>query len=127
MLVAVLLLGACSAGAAPAEDTRTITIRHSSFGLNRLTVQRGDTVTFVVHNRDPIDHELIIGDEGVQARHEEGRQRLHHGAVAGEISVPSGTTRSTTYSFDEAGTVFFACHLPGHYDFGMHGEIDVVP
>ena len=28
--------------------------------------------------------------------------------------------------FDEPGTVEMACHLPGHYDFGMRGEIDVV-
>jgi uncharacterized cupredoxin-like copper-binding protein len=29
--------------------------------------------------------------------------------------------------FDEPGIVEMACHLPGHYAFGMKGEIEVVP
>jgi uncharacterized cupredoxin-like copper-binding protein len=32
----------------------------------------------------------------------------------------------TTFRFDEPGTVEFACHLPGHYEYGMHGTIEVV-
>jgi uncharacterized cupredoxin-like copper-binding protein len=32
----------------------------------------------------------------------------------------------TTFTFDEAGTFEFACHLPGHYEFGMRGVIEVV-
>ena len=32
----------------------------------------------------------------------------------------------TTYVFDEPGDVEMACHLPGHYDFGMRGEVEVV-
>jgi uncharacterized cupredoxin-like copper-binding protein len=33
----------------------------------------------------------------------------------------------TTYLFDQAGAVEMACHLPGHYDYGMSGQIEVVP
>jgi uncharacterized cupredoxin-like copper-binding protein len=127
VVVAMLALGACTAGDARPATSKTVTIRHSSFGFEHLGFDRGETVRFVIHNRDPIDHEFIVGDESVQARHEEGRKRHHHGAVPGEISVPAGTTRATTFTFAEAGTTYFACHLPGHYDFGMHGEIDVAP
>lgn len=128
VVVALLALGACSVGnARPVVESKTITIRHSSFGFEHLGFEPGDTVRFVVHNRDPIDHEFIVGDQSVQARHEEGKQRHHHGAVQGEISVPAGTSRATTFTFEGAGTLYFACHLPGHYDFGMHGEIDVAP
>jgi uncharacterized cupredoxin-like copper-binding protein len=31
----------------------------------------------------------------------------------------------TTYTFDEPGIVQFGCHLPGHWTYGMHGEIEV--
>ena len=36
-------------------------------------------------------------------------------------------TAVTTFTFDEPGTFEFACHLPGHYEYGMHGEVEVVP
>ena len=32
----------------------------------------------------------------------------------------------TSYVFDEPGTVEMACHLPGHYTFGVRGEVEVV-
>ena len=40
-------------------------------------VKAGSTVRFVVHNDDPILHELIIGPPDVQQRHEAG-----HGSTA---------------------------------------------
>ena len=33
----------------------------------------------------------------------------------------------TTFTFEEPGTYEFACHLPGHYQYGMKGTIEVVP
>jgi uncharacterized cupredoxin-like copper-binding protein len=78
----------------------------------------------VIHNRDPIDHEFIIGDEHVQLVHEEGTE-AHHGARPGEISIPAGETRTTAYTFDEDGSLIFGCHLPGHYSYGMRGEITI--
>lgn len=125
--VVLAVLAACSMGAA-AEKRQTVvmTIHHSRFSLSTIEVQAGTTVRFVVRNTDPIDHELIIGDQDVQDIHEEGTGH-HHGAVPGEISVPAGKQRSTTYTFDETGTLLFGCHLPGHYAFGMRGEITVEP
>jgi uncharacterized cupredoxin-like copper-binding protein len=121
----VLSLGACSPGGGPAGRTVTFTVRYSSFGVDHLTVARGSTVRFVVENRDPIDHELIVGDQEVQDVHEKGKGH-HHGAVPGEISVPAGATGETTYTFDEPGTILFGCHLPGHFAYGMRGTIRVV-
>jgi uncharacterized cupredoxin-like copper-binding protein len=118
-------LAACSTGAA-AEKKRTVvvTIHHSRFAPDKLEFEAGSTVRFVVRNTDPIAHELIIGDAAVQAVHEIGTGH-HHGAIPGEISVPAGKERSTTYTFDEPGTLIFGCHLPGHYNFGMRGEITI--
>jgi uncharacterized cupredoxin-like copper-binding protein len=121
----VLSLGACAPSERPAGRTVTFTVRYSSFGIDELTVARGSTVRFVVDNRDPIDHELIVGDQKVQDIHEFGKGH-HHGAVPGEISVPAQTAAETTYTFDEPGTLLFGCHLPGHYDYGMRGTIRVV-
>lgn len=99
-------------------------MEHSRFDPARLQFSAGDTVRFVVRNTDPIDHELIVGDQDVQDLHEQGTER-HHGTKPGEISVPAGETAETTYTFDQPGRLFFGCHLPGHYDFGMKGTISV--
>jgi uncharacterized cupredoxin-like copper-binding protein len=121
--VALGVLSSCTP-ASGAERVVTLTMEHSSFDPARLHFSAGETVRFVVRNTDPIDHELIIGDETVQAVHEKGTER-HHGAKAGEVSVPAGESAETTYAFDEPGTLIFGCHLPGHYDFGMRGTISI--
>ena len=100
-------------------------MEHSSFNPEAMSFEPGDTVTFVIRNTDPIDHEFILGDGAVQARHEEGRERHHHGEVPGEVSVPAGETRTTTYSFLEEGRLTYACHLPRHFDYGMKGTITI--
>jgi uncharacterized cupredoxin-like copper-binding protein len=82
-------------------------------------------VTFVLVNHDPIGHEFIVGGPEVQARHANGHE-AYHPPVPGEVSVPADARASTSYVFHEPGAVEFACHLPGHYQYGMHGIIDVV-
>jgi uncharacterized cupredoxin-like copper-binding protein len=42
------------------------------------------------------------------------------------VSVAPGVRASTTFSFHEPGTVLYACHLPGHFAYGMHGRVVVV-
>lgn len=125
-LAVLLLLAAMSAGASghPGERIVEIRIHHSAFWPKHLEFQRGDRVRFVVINTDPIDHELIVGDEEVQQRHEDGSEPVH-GAVPGEVTVAAGETGETTYVFDEPGTLLFACHFPGHYAYGMKGTITV--
>lgn len=107
------------------DDASVITIemRNSAFEPKRLEVEKGDTVTFVVRNSDPIDHEFILGDEEIQQEHEKGMDKRHE--EPGQISVPAGTTRETTYTFEEAGTLIYGCHVEGHYDYGMRGAVEV--
>lgn len=109
-----------------ASKVRTIvlTIHHSRFSAGTLMVRGGEKVRFVVRNKDPIDHELIVGPMDVQLRHESGRERRHP-PVPGEVSVPLFETASTTYTFDGSAPVWFGCHLPGHWDYGMQGRIVV--
>lgn len=108
----------------PGEVSVELGIEHSRFSFDRLRVRPGTTVRFEVRNTDPIAHELIIGDDGVHRRHATGTEPFHP-AVAGEVSVGAHGTGSTTYTFDEPGSVVFACHLPGHLDYGMKGKIVV--
>ena len=110
----------------PGEVTVRIGIEHSVFDAEELRVVEGTRVRFVVDNADPIGHELITGGEDVHARHRNGTHPKH-ASVPGEVSVAAGEVGMTTFDFDEVGEFEFACHLPRHYEYGMHGTVVVVP
>ena len=127
VLVAARATGGQPAGHGP-DRTVEVVMHHSRFEPATLRVEPGQRVRFVLRNTDPIDHEFILGDTFVQARHEQGRQRQHHGDVPGERSVPAGQEAATTYAFPaglDGQALEFACHLPGHYAYGMHGTVRV--
>jgi uncharacterized cupredoxin-like copper-binding protein len=108
----------------PGLRTIAVTIHFSRFSISHLDVAEGTLATFVVHNTDPIDHELIIGDQTVQDSVEAGTE-LHHN-VPGQISVPAGSVVTTMYFFGQPGALLFGCHLPGHFFYGMRGTIKVL-
>lgn len=110
----------------PGDVTVQLDIEHSLFSPTSLRVVEGTRVRFVVVNGDPIHHELIVGPPEVHARHETGNEASHP-SIPGEVTIDLDATAVTTYTFDEPGTVEFACHLPGHYQHGMHGTVEVVP
>jgi uncharacterized cupredoxin-like copper-binding protein len=106
------------------SDVVHLTIHNSRFDRSVINVPAGRAVTFVVRNTDPIAHELIVGPKAVQLRHEAGTEPFH-GDVPGEVTLPAGATGSTTYTAPTDGPVFFACHFPGHYAYGMHGVVRI--
>jgi uncharacterized cupredoxin-like copper-binding protein len=127
LLAATRATGVGRAGDGP-DRTVVVTMHHSRFEPAVLRVDPGQRVRFVLRNTDPIDHEFILGDAAVQRRHEQGRERHHHGDVPGERSVAAGQEAATTYRFParlDGQVLEFACHLPGHYAYGMHGTVRV--
>ena len=110
----------------PGLVTVEVGIEHSRFDIGTLEVREGTTLELVVHNTDPIDHELIVGTPDVHRAHANGTE-LSHPPIPGEVSVRPGQVASTFYEFTETGSIVYACHLPGHVAYGMEGTIDVVP
>lgn len=110
----------------PGLVTVEVGIEHSRFDIGALEVREGTTVEFIVRNGDPIDHELIVGTPAVHRAHAKGTE-LSHPPIPGEVSVRPGQVASTFYEFTEAGSIVYACHLPGHVAYGMEGTIEVVP
>ena len=120
--VAVALAGA--RGPAPSTNIE-IVIRYSHFEPATIAVPVGVPVTITLRNDDPIDHEWIVGDEAVQAKHRTGTELLHPSRPT-EVVIPAGETRVTTITFEEAGTLQYICHLPAHEAYGMVGVATIV-
>lgn len=114
-----------AATAGPGRVRVELDVDYSAYSRTRLRVYAGTLVEFVVHNGDPINHELVVGPAEVHARHRRGTESVHP-PIPGEVSVGPGQTRLTIYRFDEPGLIEFACHLRGHYEYGMRGTIEVV-
>jgi uncharacterized cupredoxin-like copper-binding protein len=110
----------------PGLVTVEIDMSYSRYSLEEIHVWEGTLVRFIVTNDDPINHELIVGDDAVHARHATGHEAFHP-PVPGEVSVAPHQVGLTTYLFDEPGEVLFACHLAGHQQFGMEGVVVVEP
>ncbi len=110
----------------PDDVTIQIDVHHSRFRPDSLSVVEGTRVRFLVVNGDPIHHELITGGPEVHLRHANGTEK-EHPSIPGEVSVGPNGRAITTFTFDEPGIFEFACHLPGHYEYGMKGTIEVVP
>jgi uncharacterized cupredoxin-like copper-binding protein len=116
---------AASDALGPGLVTVDVHIRYSHFSMKTLQVRAGTTVRFVVHNDDPINHEFIVGDAAVHRRHELGTEAAHP-PVPGEVSLPPLDDGATFFRFDRPGRYLFACHLPGHFAYGMKGWVVVV-
>jgi uncharacterized cupredoxin-like copper-binding protein len=130
ILVCGVMASAAFASSGGGERTVTITIENSSYSTDTVEVEEGETVRFELVNNDPISHEFIVGDEKGQDEHEEGTE-AYHGEIPTEVTIPPGETVVTTVEFDRSGGIeptadnLYGCHLPGHYDYGMVGRIEI--
>jgi plastocyanin len=129
VIALVVALGVTAAalaarGEPPAATSITIDIHHSHFEPASITVPVGVPVTITLRNNDPIDHEWIVGDAAVQAKHRTGTELLHPSRPT-EVVIPAGQMRVTTVTFEATGTLQFICHLPAHEAYGMVGTVAI--
>ena len=120
-MAAVALAGR---GGPPPSTTIEIDIHYSHFNPSAITVPVGVPVTITIRNNDPIDHEWIVGDAEVQAKHRTGTELLHP-ARPTELVIPAGESRVTTLTFESTGTLQYICHLPAHEAYGMVGTVTI--
>jgi uncharacterized cupredoxin-like copper-binding protein len=114
----------------PAKVTRTIVIEMSDrmrFSPDLLTVKLGETVRLRVSNGGAALHELVLGTPAELARHAE-LMKKHPGMEHDEpymAHVPAGRRNDIVWTFNRAGRFMFGCLLPGHWEAGMQGHIEV--
>jgi uncharacterized cupredoxin-like copper-binding protein len=118
-------VAALAGGAGPVPATEIlIVIHYSHFEPSAFNVPVGVPVTITLRNDDPIDHEWIVGDAEVQAKHRTGTELLHPVRPTEQV-IPAGQTRVTMITFEQAGSLQYICHLPGHEAYGMVGTVTV--
>jgi uncharacterized cupredoxin-like copper-binding protein len=109
-----------------------ITMMDNSYKPSEIKVKQGDTIKFLLTNTGRKKHEMIIGTP--EEIDEHGRMMkkfpdMEHPDEPNVVTVEPGKTGELIWHFTKAGTVDFACPLPGHFKGmkspGMKGTIKV--
>jgi len=114
----------------PKKVTRSIAIDMSDtmrFTPAALTIQRGETIRFVVRNSGRTMHEFVLGTLTNLKDHAE-MMKKHPGMEHDEpymAHVAPGKTGTIVWQFSKSGEFHFGCLLPGHFEAGMVGKINV--
>jgi uncharacterized cupredoxin-like copper-binding protein len=149
--VLVLLGGALASAPAPPPDIPqpgtsgsprpvNVIMRDYRFDPTPLYLVPGETVRLNLINGGLVAHELVLGDASVQTA-----WQLADGvatppvplATSPPASVPPGTgglrvllasggSAVADYAVPPTGTIALVCHLPGHAERGMVGEVTLV-
>jgi uncharacterized cupredoxin-like copper-binding protein len=110
---------------------RTIQIRMDDsmrFSPDRIELRQGDTVRLVLVNRGRALHELVLGTAQELKAHAERMKKSPHMAhdQAHMAHVLPGKRVEMVWTFNRPGEFEFACLIPGHFEAGMVGSIQVV-
>ena len=118
------------AAEAGAKPNKTITVHMMDtmkFNFSNKGIEEGDIVKFVVMNKGKIAHEFGIGSVAEQKAHREMMKSMpgmkHDDGAT--ISVEAGKTGELVWQFIGEETVQFACNIPGHFEAGMHAEVEL--
>lgn len=115
----------------PAAADRTIRVEMRDtmrFVPDVVTVRQGQVVRFVAENEGQLLHELVLGTKPELREHAALMQKFP-GMEHDEpymVHVKPGATGEIGWKFTRAGTFYFACLIPGHYEAGMVGTVEVV-
>jgi uncharacterized cupredoxin-like copper-binding protein len=114
----------------PKQATRTVRVTMSDamrFDPSQLMIQRGDTVTFIVHNAGRLMHEFVIGTPAALEEHAQ-MMRKHPGMEHDEpymAHVAPGKTQRISWTFNRAGEFLAGCLVAGHWEAGMKARLHV--
>lgn len=116
----------------PRDATRTVRINMSDamrFTPAEIRVREGEVVRLVPANKGKLLHEMVLGTmDNLQAHAE--MMRKNPGMEHDEphmTHVAPGKRGEIGWRFNKAGTFYFGCLIPGHFEAGMSGKITVTP
>lgn len=115
----------------PAKVTRTIEVTMNDtmrFIPGEIKVKAGETIRFFVKNSGKIAHEMLIGSmEELKHHAAEMRSKpaMKH-ADPSSITLEPGKRGGIVWQFDQPGSFSYGCMIPGHFEAGMVGKVDVM-
>lgn len=136
-----------------ASRTIAITMGDNFFEPEKLEIEAGETIRFVIENQGEFLHEFNIGMAATHAEHQkEMMVMMEHGMLTptgidhemmkmdhnesgmsghahddpNSVLLEPGKTQELVWTFAKATGLEFACNVPGHYDAGMMGDIEFV-
>jgi len=116
---------------APASKaTRTIEVimgDNMRFTPSHIDVKLGETIRLVVVNAGKLMHEFVLGTKKELDEHAALMKKfptMEHDEPY-MAHVEPGKKGEIVWTFNRAGEFHFACLLPGHYEAGMQGTVNV--
>lgn len=117
-----------------AQVTRTIEVTMKEtddgdmiFEPSNLNINQGETIRFVIKNSGELEHEFVLDTIKENAEHKALMAKFpemeHDDPNA--VRLAAGEEGEIIWSFTNAGSLEFACLIPGHYESGMHGDVVV--
>ena len=136
--------------AADARRTIEIVMQDNSYEPESVSVSKGETVRFVITNKGEFVHEFNIGTAAMHAKHQKemltmmehgvleadkinhdkmkmhrgGEKTMEHNDPNSALLEP-GKTADIIWTFSADADLEFACNVPGHYESGMVGKIEM--
>ncbi len=133
----------------PASASRTVEIvlQDNYFEPESISVSQGETIRFVIANQGVALHEFNIGTPAMHVEHQaEMMVMVQHGMIAvdrinhdmmgmdggsmdhddpNSVLLEPGQSTELTWTFSGSGDLEFACNIPGHYQVGMVGQVNI--
>lgn len=136
--------------AAQASRTIEVVMHDNYYEPELISVKAGETVRFVVRNAGEFVHEFNIATAEMHKAHQpEMMMMMEHGVLEADrinedaaksmqaemghgmhddpnsALLEPGKTGEIVWTFPEKADLEFACNVPGHYDAGMVGNIEL--
>ncbi len=120
--------------ASEADLTVGVYVDGMKYGLSTTEFEAGETVRFVIVNSSPMAHDFTLGDAATQRAHrKEMKTRMNNDAMSGQMThddanavfLKQGEVKEIVWKFSRPGKFMFACNIPGHYEAGMYGNLNV--
>jgi uncharacterized cupredoxin-like copper-binding protein len=113
----------------PGKPARTIEIAMSEmdFAPDRIEVQRGEQIRFVLRNVGTEDHEFLLATTAENLKHAELMKKfpkMEHDDPNG-VRVAPKQSAEILWKFTKLGKFEYSCLIPNHRDYGMIGHVTV--
>lgn len=114
----------------PKKVDRTIIVDMSDrmrFAPATIKVKQGETIRFDIRNSGKVLHEMVLGTMKELKEHAELMRKfpgMEHDEPY-QAHIDAGRKGEMIWQFTRTGVFHYGCLIPGHFEAGMVGRIEV--